>query len=139
MADDNAKSYLVGMIIATPRFLGSLIMNLSSKFRSSKWRIQYDRKNVKSHLNRMKLGTRDLLTSLFKYSSSIYRNSKFQMQRGGPKYNKQKLMPQMFLRGIHFSFIQMCIGGFLGSLIMNLILDFWNQYGVSLRWQKFEI
>ena len=41
MASENAKSNLIRMIFGTPRFSGSVITNLSSKFRNSKWRIQY--------------------------------------------------------------------------------------------------
>ena len=33
MADENAKSYLIGMKFSTQGFLGSLITNLNSKFR----------------------------------------------------------------------------------------------------------
>ena len=41
MADKKAKSNLIEMIFDTREFSGSLIMNLSSKFRNSEWRIQY--------------------------------------------------------------------------------------------------
>ena len=39
MVDENAKSYLIGMIFGTREFSGSLIMNPSSNFRSSKLRV----------------------------------------------------------------------------------------------------
>ena len=41
MAGENAKNYLVGIIFGTQKFLVLLITNPSSKFRNSKWRIQY--------------------------------------------------------------------------------------------------
>ena len=41
MADEKAKSYLIGMIFETRGFLVSLITNPHSKFRNSKRRIQY--------------------------------------------------------------------------------------------------
>ena len=51
MADENAKSYLIGMIFGTSEFLGSLITNPSSTFRNSEWRIQYGGRQCKKLLN----------------------------------------------------------------------------------------
>ena len=51
MADENEKSYLIGMKFGTRGFFKSLITNLSSKFRNSKWRIQYGERKCKKLLD----------------------------------------------------------------------------------------
>ena len=57
MAVINARSDLIRMIFGTRAFLGSLIMNPSSKIRSSECRIQYGGRKCKSYLIGMKFGT----------------------------------------------------------------------------------
>ena len=39
--EENAKSYLIGIMFGTQLFLGSLITNPNSKFRNPKWWFQY--------------------------------------------------------------------------------------------------
>ena len=109
------------MNFGTRGFLGSLTTNLSSIFR--KFRMAdpiWLSKIAKSYLIGMKFGTRGFLAPVITNPSSTLRNYKCQMQYGGPKCKKQKVMPQRNLHGITF----------FRSLIMNLTLDFWNQYDV---------
>ena len=47
MADQNAKSYFIGIKFGTWRSLGSLNMNPSSTFINSEWRSQYGRPKCK--------------------------------------------------------------------------------------------
>ena len=82
MADDNANSYLIGMIFGTGRFLRSLITDPSSEFRDLKWRIQYGGRQCKSYLIGMIFGARRFLRSLITNPSSEYINSKWRIEYG---------------------------------------------------------
>ena len=64
MAEENAKSYLIGMTFGTQGFSELLITYPSLEFRDSKWRIQFGRQNCESYLIGMIFGTRGFLESL---------------------------------------------------------------------------
>ena len=78
-------------------------------------------KNGKGYLMQIIVSNRWFSRSLIMNPSSKIRNWKRRIRYGWLKYKKQKLMPQRFPCGIHFvddwSFVQMCIWGFYGSLI----------------------
>ena len=90
--------------------------------------------NAKIYLIGIQFGTRGFSASLIAIPSLTFINSPCQMQYGGQKCKKHNVMAQRFLWGIHFlddwSFVRMYIRRFSGSLIMNLTLDFWDQYSV---------
>ena len=70
---------------STRGFLGSLMTNPRSKFKNSKWRIQYGGPRFKIPSIGMKFSTRTFFGSLIKNSSSAFKNSKWQIEYGGLK------------------------------------------------------
>ena len=72
MADQNSKSCSFQIELYTQRFLEWLATNFDSKFRNSKWQIQYGGFNAKCFLIRMGFGTQRFLGSLITNLSSKF-------------------------------------------------------------------